>query len=99
MLAGEKAMWEQLWATPQAAAWEPLGWIRTVARYARVAVAAEQPGAAASVMAEARQQEDRLGLSPLSMMRLHWLIVDDEAVPEVEPVTMLDDYRAQVAEG
>ena len=30
----EAEPWASLWATPQAAAWETLGWTRVVARYA-----------------------------------------------------------------
>ena len=39
----EAALWAQLWSSPQAVAWEELGWSRTVARYARIAVLAESP--------------------------------------------------------
>lgn len=70
----ERALWADLWHTPQAAAWENLGWVRAVARYARVVVRAEAPDAPASLMAECRQLEDRLGLHPLSMLRLRWTI-------------------------
>lgn len=76
--ATEWDAWKQLWSTPQAVAWEQLGWTRTVARYCRVMVAAEEPGAAAMVMAEARQLEDRLGLTPKSMRMLLWEIAADE---------------------
>lgn len=40
----EEAVWEQLWKTPQAVAWERLGWTRAVARYCRMLIAAETPG-------------------------------------------------------
>jgi len=73
-----RALWRSLWATPQAAAWERLGWTRVVARYALVLLAAEEPGAAASILGEARQLEDRLGLSPMSMLRLRWEVAADE---------------------
>ena len=32
----EPATWAELWTTPQAVAWERLGWTRVVARYAEV---------------------------------------------------------------
>ena len=76
--ADEWAAWEQLWATPQAVAWERLGWTRTVARYCRVMVAAEERGANAALLAQAVALEDRLGLTPKSMRMLLWQIVDDE---------------------
>lgn len=74
----EAAAWADLWRTPQAAAWARLGWVRTVARYCRIMVQAEGAEASAAVMAEARQLEDRLGLSPMAMLRLRWEIVADE---------------------
>lgn len=69
-------VWAELWATPQAVAWEKLGWTRVVARYARVMLAAEN--LEKDAMAEARQLEDRLGLSPKSMRLLMWEISEDE---------------------
>jgi hypothetical protein len=69
-------IWRQLWATPQAVAWERLGWTRVVARYARVALAAEVLDKDA--LAEARHLEDRLGLTPKAMRTLLWEIVADE---------------------
>jgi hypothetical protein len=74
----EAQVWSELWRTPQAAAWETLGWTRAVARYCRVVVAAEAPGAPAMVLSEVRQMEDRLGLSPLAMRRLEWEVAGDE---------------------
>lgn len=74
----ESAVWRQVWATPQAVAWERLGWTRTVARYVRCLVASEKPDAAAALLAEVRQLEDRLGLSPMAMLRLRWEVDADE---------------------
>ena len=70
--------WHQLWATPQAVAWERLGWTRTVARYCRVMVAAEQDGASAALLSQAVALEDRLGLTPRAMRMLLWQIAPDE---------------------
>lgn len=72
----ERKLWAELWATPQAVAWERLGWTRTVARYARVLLVAENLDKDA--LAEARQMEDRLGLTPKSMRMLLWEVVVDE---------------------
>lgn len=74
--AAEKAAWVELWATPQAVAWERLGWTRVVARYCRVMLAAELLDK--DSLAEARQLEDRLGLTPKAMRLLLWEIVSDE---------------------
>lgn len=75
---GEAKLWSDLWATPQAVAWERHGWARTVARYVRLAVKAERPSAIMAVASEARQLEDRLGLTPMSMLRLRWEVDADE---------------------
>jgi hypothetical protein len=72
------AVWADLWKTPQAAAWEKLGYGRVVARYALLLVAAEKPDASAALLTEVRQLEDRLGLTPMAMKRLEWAISDDE---------------------
>lgn len=74
----ETAVWREVWKTPQAVAWERLGWNRVVARYVRRLVEAEQTKSGAAVNAEVRQLEDRLGLSPMAMLRLRWEIVADE---------------------
>lgn len=76
--AAEKKAWTQLWATPQAVAWERLEWTRTVARYCRVMIVAEMRGAPAAVLAQATVLEDRLGLTPKSMRMLMWDIARDE---------------------
>jgi len=90
--AKAKAIWSDLWKTPQAAAWERLGWTRVVARYVEMLVAAERdldeiedPKVYAAMLAaqtrlapELRQLEDRLGLNPLAMRRLEWVIDPDE---------------------
>lgn len=74
----EAAIWDEIWQTPHAAAWERLEWYRTVARYVRVLVRAEEHNAKTMALAEARQMEDKLGLTPMSMLRLRWEVVPDE---------------------
>lgn len=76
--ASEAEAWEELWRTPQAVAWERLGWLRTVARYCRVMVAAEQPEAPPALLAQATALEDRLGLTPKALRLLLWEISSDE---------------------
>jgi hypothetical protein len=83
-LEAEVEAWAQLWATPQAVAWERFGWTRTVGRYCRLMVAAEELDAPAKVLLEARQLEDRLGLTPRAMRMLLWEITSDE-VGEMRP--------------
>jgi len=81
--AQEAAGWRELWATPQSVAWESLGWIRTVARYCRAMIAAEQPGAQAPLLGQVTALEDRLGLTPKAMRLLLWQIGGDQAEEEV----------------
>lgn len=66
----ESALWAELWSTPQAHAWEQLGWVRDVAQYVRHKVRAEL--GSLDDAKEARQWSDRLGLNPLAMLRLRW---------------------------
>lgn len=80
--AAEREAWAQLWRTPQAVAWERLGWTRTVARYCRVMVACEKRDATAAMLAQATALEDRLGLTPKAMRLLLWEIVSDEVTEQ-----------------
>jgi hypothetical protein len=75
----EVGLWDELWASPQAVAWADMGAgvARVVARYVRWTVAAEvgiPADVATSALAELRQLEDRLGLTPMALARLHWTI-------------------------
>lgn len=81
ILEGREAdLWDELWATPQAVAWERMRWLRTVARYVRFEVRAETGDLKAG--AEARLLEDRLGLSPQAMLRLRWEVSADEVAEQ-----------------
>lgn len=87
-------LWVQLWASPQATAWESLGWTRMVARYAQVLLISERVNAPAALLGEVRQMEDRLGLSPMAMRRLQWEVAPiDSAAGAPADVTHLADYR------
>lgn len=72
----EAELWRDLWRMPQAVQWERMRWTRNVAQYVRHKVLAELGDMDAAK--EARQWSDRLGLTPLSMLRLRWVIVVDE---------------------
>lgn len=74
----EAATWDELWATPQAVAWEKLGYTRSVARYCRFLVLSERTDAPVTLLSEVRQMEDRLGLTPMAMRRLLWQVAPDE---------------------
>jgi hypothetical protein len=68
------AIWEELWALPQAVAWERMHIVREVARYVQFLTASDT----ISHDAETRQMADRLGLNPLSMRRLGWEVIEAE---------------------
>lgn len=74
----EAELWAELWTTPQAVAWEQLGYTREVAQYVRWKVLGELGDLDAAK--EARQLSDRLGLTPLALLRLRWEI---DALDEV----------------
>jgi hypothetical protein len=94
----ELALWARLWATPQAVAWERLGWVDTVARYARQLVRAEGRDAQVTILSEVRQLEDRLGLTPMAMLRLRWEIAPSAAGSEegAAPADELDEARKRL---
>ena len=96
----ETELWRELWATPQAFAWERLGWTRVVARYCRLVIVCEGPESTAALLAEVRQLEDRLGLTPMSMRRLQWEVGEVATAAGSSPggkVAVLDEYRALYA--
>jgi hypothetical protein len=80
----ELGLWRDLWALPQAVAWERIGYLREVAQYARWKVRAELGELAASK--EARQLGNLIGLTPASMLHLRWeIVVDELAAQRDEP--------------
>lgn len=91
--AGERDAWVQLWCTPQAVAWERLGWTRTVARYCRAMVRAEKVDASPPLLGQVTALEDRLGLTPKAMRLLLWEIVSDEMAEKRQEST---DVRARI---
>src|ERR1041384_3953146 len=86
----ELQFWARLWTTPVSAAWEELGWNDAVARYARLMAVAEGPKPPGIVLIEVRQLEDRLGLAPMSLLRLRWGVVDEEEAGTESPSNVLD---------
>jgi hypothetical protein len=78
----ESALWRDLWKLPQACEWERLGWLRDVAQYTRHKVMAELGDLDSAK--EARQWSDRLGLSPMAMLRLRWRVAEDEVAEKRE---------------
>ncbi len=70
----EGELWRDLWKTPQAVMWEQMKWSREVAQYVRFKARAEAGDLDSAK--EARQLGDRLGLTPLAMLRLRWKIAE-----------------------
>ncbi|MFJ2007399.1 hypothetical protein [Streptomyces chartreusis] len=79
----EAELWKGLWVLPQAVEWERAGWTREVAQYVRWKARAEQGDLDAAK--EARQLGDRLGLTPLALLRLRWRVASDEDERAVRP--------------
>jgi hypothetical protein len=92
----EQDAWTEVWALPQAVAWEHLLWPRTIARYVRCAVASEGLSSAA-LLAEVRLLEHALGLSPMSLLRLRWEIEPAEGAT-VTPIAEASRRRLNLAE-
>lgn len=92
----EAELWGDLWHLPQAVMWERLGWVREVAQYVRWKVQAEMGDLDASK--EARMLADRLGLNPLSMLRLRWEVSGDEVAAQrsARPPRQGSDVRSRL---
>jgi len=92
----EKILWPAEWARPQAVAWERLGVVDVVARWVRLRAQSERPKAASWIFQELHQLEDRLGMSPMAMLRLRWEITDvgDDAGPNVVDIATRMDQVA-----
>ena len=95
MSKAEAEAWPVLWRTPQATAWARMQLARTVARYVRALVKAERPSAAAFLLSEVRQLEDRLGLTPMAMLRLRWEIAPDQLAEQRQGVPVTREDRRQ----
>lgn len=79
----ENELWLELWKTPQATQWEKNHWTRDVAQYVRHKAKAE--AGSLDDAKEARMQADRLGLTPLALLRLRWEIVEAPAKSQTTP--------------
>ncbi len=81
----ELLRWEQLWRTPIAELWAPMGIETMIARYVRIALEAENIDvktsvAVSNIKGEARQLEKELGIGPSALQRLNCEVA--EAEPE-----------------
>ena len=78
--AAERELWATLWGYPQAVVWEKSKAFRAVALYVRLQVKAEQGDK--GVLAAVGNLSDRLGLSPLALLRLRCEIVAADVAEE-----------------
>lgn len=72
----ETALWDRLWATPQAIVWELHQLEFSVAMYVRTFYEAAEPGVPAAMKTAALRMEGELGLSLPGMKSLNWRIAD-----------------------
>jgi hypothetical protein len=81
--ARHRAVWVELWRTPQASAWSLDRWRwPIVADLTRRMVQAEDPDSPIGVATAIRQLRDDLGLSEAGMKQLGWTIKRDELAPK-----------------
>lgn len=96
--AAELIYWDEIWRTPQAAQWVRMHIDRVIARYVRLSLIVEQEMtnnvATAQTLSTIAGLEDRLGLSPLAMMRLQWEVVADEVEEQRENTSNRKRIRA-----
>src|SRR5699024_12072629 len=76
----ELDMWNSLCTTPQATMWASMHINHVIARYVMVTCLAEETQQA-GLLAEVRQMEDRLGLTPVSLRKLQWKIEHQDVLP------------------
>jgi len=76
----EDAMWIRLWKLPQAIEWERMHCEDIVALYVRAFVRASDADNY-KLLAEVRQLDSKIGISPRAMMDLRW---ETDEQPEVE---------------
>ena len=93
--AGETELWNRLWRMPQALMWERLDSVDSVAWYVRLTNEALRGMRTSIVMTEIRQLADRLGLSPMAMLRLRWQI-EETVEPENKSEDGILDIRKRL---
>lgn len=87
----QRKLWNEAWRTPQAFMWAQRGLDRVVARYVMCSALAERETTAA-ILAEVRQIEDRLGLSPMALRKLQWIINKPQQGVKLAEVKSIDRF-------
>lgn len=79
---GELSYWREIWSLPQAVEWERMRCERFVALYVRSFIAASMGGADPKLLAEVRQLDAKIGISPKAMRDMRWETDEPEQDPE-----------------
>ena len=77
----EAELWRWAWRTPQACAWSmpAEAWrLQTIARWVRMAVHCENPGAKAADHGQLHRYADQIALTPAGLRENGWAIAADE---------------------
>ncbi|MYS34921.1 hypothetical protein GT025_12455 [Streptomyces sp. SID4920] len=84
----ELELWDEMWAKPQAVAWEAMGQELEVALFVRTLAEAERADGRVDVKKMVRSYLDSLGLSVAGMNRNRWKVAPavDEPAAEAEAV-------------
>lgn len=93
--AREAWWWKRMWKKPQATMWQLEQMDDAVARWCRLLVDWERTGRI-TALSELRALDDRLGLTPLSMLRLNWAI-EDPVVEDVDAGPKVLSIRDRLA--
>lgn len=78
--SAQRALWAELWASPQAVMWDD-SFTSTVAMYVAHVSAVVVGEASAWQAQEARHLSDRLGLSPAGLIACGWRLPDPGETP------------------
>lgn len=93
----ELELWGKLWTLPQAVAWAEDNSIYEVAMYCHLLARIE--AGQSRVMSEWRQLGDRLGMTPMALLRLRWEIVDKAEEKRTGSPAVYTNYDGLVAIG
>jgi hypothetical protein len=89
--------WATVWRSPMAAMWVESD-VFGLERLAGILEVALQGAAPAALLAEARQLEDRFGLSPMARRRLQWQIGATDAAVDAEVIDAEERWLRVVSE-
>ena len=92
----ELALWDRLWALPQAIEWERCHQEDEVALYCRRFIEASEPGSAVNLSTLVRQMRDSLGLTTPGMRANRWLIGAPESTARRPAATSSSRNRLRV---